>query len=132
MTQAAGRGSNPAAEREAPLVLIVEDDPDTAELIARCLGEVGYQTLRAADGEQAISISSGRRISLVLLDWRLPGHLCGRPLLQRLRTEHGAPVVVISADPASLTEASDAGAADYLPKPFRLTDLVHVVDEHCR
>ena len=124
-------GPRPGAPHKGSVVLIVEDDEDTAAVMAQCLGDAGYRTLSAPDGQQALTVAEGQRVALVLLDWRLPGPLWGRPLLQKLRAHYGVPVVVISADQASLSEASAAGASDYLPKPFQLADLVHVVDDHC-
>jgi two-component system OmpR family response regulator len=119
-------------QAEGPVVLVVEDDREVAALVAQCLEESGYRTVWAKDGEGALREVGRQRVSLVLLDWRLPGDLLGGALVRRLRAAcpYRLPVVVISGDPASLTEASKYGVQDYLPKPFQLADLVHVVDEH--
>ncbi len=129
----AGKDHRPLPEG-APIVLVIEDDPDVALAIVQCLAAHGYATLRGANGTEALELAPLHPLAMVLLDWRLPGTPKGAELVQRLRAEcrYRLPVVVISADPAALSEARDAGVEDYLPKPFRLDDLVHVVDEHSR
>ena len=70
---------------------------------------------------------------MVLLDWILPGSLSGGMLVRRLRELCGEslPIVVVSADPVALTEARHADVTDYLPKPFQIDDLVHMVGHLC-
>jgi DNA-binding response OmpR family regulator len=126
-------GPRPAADR--PLVLVIEDDPDAGALMMHCLGEAGYRTLWARDGHAALSLAQQHTLALVLLDWHLPGDLWGTPLIRGLREAcRRAPVsvIVISGDPAALSAASESGVQDYLPKPFQIEDLIHVVDEHTR
>ena len=71
-------------------------------------------------------------IALVLLDWRLPLGPSGAPLVRKLRELCGGPlpIVVLSADPLSLSEAQKAQVTDYVPKPFEIADLLHVVDQY--
>jgi DNA-binding response OmpR family regulator len=116
------------------VVLVVEDDPDMATLIARCLVGAGYRTAWADDGTSALALAQRHTVAMVLLDWRIKGDLGGTSLVQRLRgaCPYWLPVVVISGDSDALTEARGAGVEDYLPKPFQVEDLVHVVDEYCR
>jgi CheY-like chemotaxis protein len=110
-------------------VLVVDDDPDIADAIADVLHAGGYQVEAAPDGGAALASIRQHRVSLVLLDWRLPGEPVGAMLVRRIRAECGPiPIVVLSADPNSLHEARDAQCSDYLPKPFEVDDLLHVVD----
>jgi DNA-binding response OmpR family regulator len=113
---------------------LVEDDPGLALAVSQCLRASGYEALWVEDGQQAVSEVTQRQIAMVLLDWRLQCQLQGSGLVHKLRAavSRRLPVVVISADSAALTEASQAGVEDYLPKPFLLSDLVAVVDEYCQ
>jgi CheY-like chemotaxis protein len=110
-------------------VLVVDDDPDIADAIADVLHTGGYRVEAAADGAAALLSIRRIQVSLVLLDWRLPGDPVGATLVRRIRDQCGPiPIVVLSADPTSLREARDAQCSDYLPKPFEVDDLLHVVD----
>ena len=113
-------------------VLVVDDDADIADSISDVLKTGGYQPLAAADGTSALEHAKAG-VALVLLDWRLPQGPSGAPLVRKLRERHGAslPIVVLSADPLSLTEARAAQVTDYLPKPFEVADLLHLVDQYC-
>jgi DNA-binding response OmpR family regulator len=111
-------------------VLVVDDDHDIADSISDVLRAGGYEPLSAGDGVGALAFND---VALVLLDWRLPQGPSGAPLVRKLRERHGAalPIVVLSADPLSLTEARAAQVSDYLPKPFEVADLLHLVDQYC-
>jgi DNA-binding response OmpR family regulator len=120
-------------DRNTHVVLVVDDDRDIAESIADVLRASGYHAEIAEDGRSALKITTQRRVSLVLLDWRLPDGPAGAVLVRELRDAGGAslPVVVLSADPVSLAEARAAQASDYLPKPFDVADLMHLVHSYC-
>jgi two-component system response regulator MtrA len=111
-------------------VLVVDDDSDIADSISDVLRAGGYEPLSAGDGKEALAFTN---VGLVLLDWRLPQGPSGAPLVRKLRELHGAglPIVVLSADPLSLSEAREAQVTDYLPKPFEVADLLHLVDQYC-
>ncbi len=111
-------------------VLVVDDDLDIADSISDVLRAGGYEPLTAGDGDRALAFAD---VSLVLLDWRLPSGPSGVSLVRKLRERHGAslPIVVLSADPLSLSEARIALVSDYLPKPFEVADLLHLVDQYC-
>jgi DNA-binding response OmpR family regulator len=111
-------------------ILVVDDDIDIADSIADVLRTGGYEPLCATDGSDALEFSN---VALVLLDWRLPHGPAGVPLVRKLRERHGTtlPIVVLSADPLSLAEARTAEVSDYLPKPFEVADLLHLVDQYC-
>jgi DNA-binding response OmpR family regulator len=113
-------------------VLIVDDDRDIAESIGDVLGRAGYEPVLALDGSAAVRAAERHPVGLVLLDWRLPEEPSGAALVRQLRDACGkVPVVVLSADPRSLAEAREAQVEDYLPKPFEIADLLHLVDHYC-
>jgi DNA-binding response OmpR family regulator len=130
------RASRTGQERASgTVVLIVDDDRDIAESIADVLRARGRQVAVALDGQSALALAKAhaQAIALILLDWRLPDSLAGAVLVRRLRETCGAgvPVVVLSADPTSLTEARLAQVNDYLPKPFEVDDLLDLVENLC-
>jgi DNA-binding response OmpR family regulator len=115
----------------AARVLIVEDDPVTAEVFARALQRVGHDVRIAQDGNQALHAIRDDEPDLVVLDLGLPT-VPGVEVLRRLRqSEHGAvPVIVVSgSSPQSLRSA--AGLVEpgiWLEKPLRPAELVAAVD----
>jgi DNA-binding response OmpR family regulator len=114
------------------VVLVVDDDLDIAQSIADVLRASGYDVVVAGDGREALDVAERSSLGLVLLDWRLPTELAGGVLVRRLRDVRGPslPIVVLSADPVALAEARAAQASDYLPKPFEIADLLHLVDDY--
>ena len=110
-------------------VLIVEDDPSIRFLLDFILAQQGYRVVDAHDGDSGLqAIISGSVTDIVILDIMLPG-IDGLQLLERLRSMdrwHGVPVMMLSAegDEPSVTRALNAGANDYLVKPFDPTELV--------
>ena len=129
---AGGRASG-TRTGDKPLVLVVDDDSDIAASIADVLRSAGYGVEVAQGGPSAIAAAQGSPIGMVLLDWRLPDEPSGGMLVRRLRALAGVtlPIVVLSADPNSLSEAREAQVSDYLPKPFEIADLLHLVDQYC-
>jgi CheY-like chemotaxis protein len=113
-------------------VLVVDDDDDILESIGDVLRSGGYRVWLARDGSEALTHVAEQCPHVVLLDWRLPVGPAGAPLVRKLRESCGftLPVVVLSADPASLAEAQAAEVSDYLPKPFDVGDLLHLVDSY--
>lgn len=112
----------------APRVLVVEDEPDIAALIAYQLTREGFRVETAANGDQAIS-SIGREIpDLVILDRMLPG-LSGDEILRSLRAESATralPVLILTAkrEQEDRIQGLELGADDYLTKPFSPRELV--------
>jgi DNA-binding response OmpR family regulator len=114
------------ASNEAPTLLVVEDDPDLQAILSRILTGEGYQVITAADGEAGLAEALGRAPDLVILDVGLPLK-DGVQVVRELR-EHGfaAPALMLTAR-GSLEDrvtGLDAGADDYLPKPFELAELL--------
>jgi two-component system, OmpR family, response regulator ResD len=113
-------------------VLVVDDEPTIAEVVARYLDRAGYETRVAGDGLRAIELAGARRPDLVVLDLMLPG-LDGLEVMRRLRADaNGRPPAVILL--TAKGEESDRviglrlGADDYVVKPFSPAELVARVD----
>lgn len=109
-----------------PTVLVVDDDPLTFALLERQLFASGYPALSAKDGREALEIARKRRPEIVILDWVMP-ELHGPAVCRELRRLWTAPPYVIMLTVHSAThrivEALDAGADDYLTKPFKSAEL---------
>jgi signal transduction histidine kinase/CheY-like chemotaxis protein len=119
---AAAGAPEPAA---APLVLVVDDDRATRELIARGLQKEGFRVTEAASGDEALRIAREKRPDAVSLDVLMPG-MDGWTVLRSLKADpltSGIPVVMVSMlDDRDIGHA--LGAADYLTKPFDRDRLV--------
>jgi DNA-binding response OmpR family regulator len=112
-------------------VLIVDDEPTIAEVVARYLERAGYRTRIAGDGDEALAAAASERPDLVVLDVMLPGS-DGLRVMARLRDQDAAPMGVILL--TARGEESDRvvglrlGADDYVVKPFSPAELVARVD----
>lgn len=107
-------------------VLAVEDDPRIARDLAAALTAAGFRVESAADGETAWFLGDTEDYDLVVLDLGLPG-MDGLAVLKRWRAGgRETPVLILSARGtwSERVEGIDAGADDYLPKPFRMEELV--------
>lgn len=107
------------------LILVVEDDPPVRNLITTTLRTNGYRYLAAANGEEAIMETSSHNPDIVLLDLGLPD-MDGVQVIQKIRSWSNLPIIVISArsEDTDKIEALDAGADDYLTKPFSVEELL--------
>ena len=108
-----------------PLVLIVEDDADISALMARYLGDNGFDTDGARDGAAMDRSMALRRPDIVVLDINLPGE-DGLSLCLRLRNAGGPPVIMVTAKGEDVDRilGLEMGADDYLPKPFNPRELL--------
>ncbi|MFG1480766.1 response regulator transcription factor [Xanthobacter sp. V4C-4] len=107
-------------------LLVVDDEPAIRKLLAAGLGTQGYEVDSAATAAEAIAQMAARPPDLVILDLGLPD-LPGKALLQRWRAAGiTIPVVILSSrtDEAGIVEALDAGADDYVTKPFGMNELI--------
>jgi DNA-binding response OmpR family regulator len=111
-------------ERQAR-VLIVEDDDDIAQVLQRSLRLEGYETRIAVDGEAALGAANDFVPDLVVLDLGLP-KLDGMDVARRLRAADDVPILMLTARDAlaARVEGLDAGADDYLVKPFERQELL--------
>jgi two-component system OmpR family response regulator len=105
--------------------LVVEDEPDLRRALAKALREEGYAVDEAADGEEGLNKATSWEYDAVVLDLLLP-RLDGWEMLRRLRRSRKTPVLVLTARDAVVDRVRglDAGADDYLVKPFALTELL--------
>ena len=115
---------NEGHERQAR-VLIVEDDDDIAQVLQRSLRLEGYETRIAGDGEAALGAANDFVPDLVVLDLGLP-KLDGMDVARRLRQSDDVPILMLTARDAleARVEGLDAGADDYLVKPFERQELL--------
>jgi len=107
-------------------ILVVEDEERLARLISRVLVEEGYAVETEADGRQALMRALTDDYELLIVDWMLP-ELSGVQLIKRLRAaEVGTPAIMLTARDQieDRVEGLDAGADDYLPKPFAFPELL--------
>jgi two-component system, cell cycle response regulator DivK len=112
-------------------VLVADDNEVAQRLCKRVLEKAGYGVLIAADGLQAVDIALSQKPAMILMDVAMPG-IDGLEAMRRIKTEMPAmPIVIASAH----SMASDrerflaAGADNVLSKPFRLADLISMVEK---
>lgn len=107
------------------LILVVEDDAPVRNLITTTLKTHDYRYITSSNGESAIMEASSHNPDIVLLDLGLPD-LDGVEVIKRIRTWSNMPIIVISArsEDTDKIDALDAGADDYLTKPFSVEELL--------
>ena len=108
-----------------PLILVIEDDSTVRNLISTTLKSNDYRYLTAANGEAAILAAASHQPDIVLLDLGLPD-MDGVEIIQKIRSWSQMPIIVISArsEDTDKISALDAGADDYLTKPFSVAELL--------
>ncbi len=108
-----------------PLILVVEDDNSVKNLITTTLKAHDYRYLTAPNGSTAILEASSHNPDIVLLDLGLPD-IDGVDVIKKIRTWSNMPIIVISArsEDNDKIDALDAGADDYLTKPFSVEELL--------
>jgi DNA-binding response OmpR family regulator len=107
----------------AARILVVDDDPQFRRTLHLALGSRGYDVRDAADGEEALDSVAESAPDLVVLDWQLPG-MDGLETCRALRADFEIPVIIVSGNRSNLQDtALDAGADDYLAKPFSVNEL---------
>ena len=110
---------------EKPLVLVVEDDADIADILMAYLDRDGMRSVAVVDGRTALELHNKLSPDLVLLDLRLP-QLDGYAVLTKLRERGQTPVIIISANDDADTKLQllHMGADDYVVKPFNGLEVV--------
>ena len=106
-------------------ILVVEDDPAVRNLVSTALESRDYEHLTAATGKAAITSAATYSPDIILLDLGLPD-IDGIDVIKRVRTWTNVPIIVLSArgEDTDKIEALDAGADDYLTKPFSVGELL--------
>jgi two-component system KDP operon response regulator KdpE len=113
------------SNRPDPLVLVVDDEPQMRRFLRAALPPHGYRLIEAGTGQSALLEATARSPDLVLLDLGLPD-LDGIEVTKRLRAWSAVPIIVLSARDreGDKVEALDAGADDYVTKPFGTGELL--------
>jgi DNA-binding response OmpR family regulator len=106
-------------------ILVVEDDPQIAEIQRDYLRRAGFEVLTAASGEAALAIARSRPLALIVLDLRLPG-LGGIDVARAIRRGSAVPIIMVTArvEEDDRLLGLEAGADDYIAKPFSPRELV--------
>jgi two-component system response regulator MtrA len=118
----------PTAPQNGPSrgrVLVVDDDAALAEMLGIVLRREGYEPAFVSDGNRALGVFQQTRPDLVLLDLMLPGRN-GLQICQDIRTQSTVPIVMLTAkgDTIDVVQGLEAGADDYVTKPFKPVELV--------
>jgi two-component system response regulator MprA len=113
---------------EAPVrerILIIEDEDKILQFLQRGLTYEGYRVVMASDGPSGLALARSEVPDLVILDWMLPG-LDGLEVCRRLRAAGPTPILMLTAreSVSDRVQGLDAGADDYLVKPFEFDELV--------
>jgi len=106
-------------------ILVVDDEPQITRVLKTTLSSQGYGIRTASDGEEALQLMKGWAPDLVVTDLRMP-NVDGLELCRRIRTESRIPIIVLSVkgEETIKVEALDAGADDYITKPFSVNELL--------
>lgn len=113
-------------------ILVVDDDEDILEPLALLLGGEGYTVETIAKGEQTQKKVASFKPDLVLLDILMSGS-DGRKICKQLKTvpeTKKIPVILMSAHPGASKDSIDAGANDFIAKPFETAALVELLQKH--
>ncbi|MDA8392916.1 MAG: response regulator transcription factor [Actinomycetota bacterium] len=112
-------------QTDAPIV-VIEDDPNIADLVELYLRREGYRVLQAADAEKGLGLVARERPRLVVLDIGLPGEIDGLEVCRRLRASTQVPVLILTARDGEIDRVLglELGADDYVTKPFSPRELV--------
>jgi len=118
-------GGTPRREDENVKILVADDDPQLVRALRITLAAHGYDVVAAPDGAAAIALAAQLRPDLVMLDLGMP-RLDGIAVIHALRGWTGVPILVVSGRTGSAdkVEALDAGADDYVTKPFQIDELL--------
>jgi CheY-like chemotaxis protein len=116
---------------ESPLVLLAEDRESNVEPITSYLSGVGYRTIVATNGIEAIALAKAHVPQVIIMDVQMPG-MDGIEAMQHIQqdaTLHNIPIIVLTALdlPSARAQCFTAGAAEYLTKPVKLKYLVQVI-----
>jgi DNA-binding response OmpR family regulator len=117
-------------------ILIVEDEPDTAEMFAEMMRMSGYQIFKAYNGASAVALITEEKPAAVVLDLMMPD-LSGLDVLRYVRGDEALariPIIVVSAKslPSDIKDGLEAGASVYLTKPVGYLDLKAAVENAIR
>src|SRR5262249_54957916 len=114
----------------APLVLVIDDDPEMLEIVGEALVRRGYRVAKASHGREGLARVDEEAPRLVLLDMRMPV-MDGWTFAKILRERYGRriPIVVVTAAGESKLRADEVGAEGHLGRPFAIDELYEIVDD---
>lgn len=117
----------------AKKILVVDDEPQIIRVMRRILSAHQYEIRTASDGESAFELFGDWQPDLVITDLQMP-HIDGLELCRRLRAASAVPIIVLSVrdEEETIVEALDAGADDYVTKPFGTNELLARVRANLR
>lgn len=112
-------------QRSKVRILVIDDDAALSEMLQMVLRQEGFETVRCATGDAALHEFRQSRPDLILLDLNLPGR-DGVSVCRDIRAESGIPIIMLTAksDTADVVAGLEAGADDYVPKPFSAKELI--------
>ena len=116
------------------MILVVEDDPQVARLIALVLQRNGHESEVVADGQSALARAREEKPVMIFADLTIKG-MGGEELCSVLKGQpetKGIPYVVVSGDRDIAEKARICGADDYMGKPFEFEDLIRLVNKYAR
>jgi DNA-binding response OmpR family regulator len=118
--------SDPVTD-SVPVVLVADDDEDILALVQLRLSRSGFEVIVARDGQEALQLAQDRHPDLAVLDWMMP-KATGLEVLRAIRADSATadiPVVLLTARASEndIQEGLDAGAVDYIAKPFSPQEL---------
>ena len=116
------------------MILVVEDDPQVARLIALVLQRSGYKSHVVADGQSALDAAKSNPPAMIFADLTIKG-MGGDKLCQVLKQQQATkdiPYIVVSGDRDIAEKARTCGADDYLGKPFEFADLLRLGEKYAR
>jgi DNA-binding response OmpR family regulator len=108
------------------VIVVVEDDPNIADLVELYLRRDGFRVYQAADGETALKTIRDRQPKLLILDLGLPGRVDGLEVCRQVRATSDVPIIMLTArdDELDRVLGLEMGADDYVTKPFSPRELV--------
>jgi len=106
-------------------ILVVDDEPQLRRTMKATLTDLGYSVIEAKTGEEALSLLRQEAVDLVLLDLNMPG-IGGLETCRAVRESHDVPIIILSVrnTERDKVQALDAGADDYVTKPFGIQELL--------
>jgi DNA-binding response OmpR family regulator len=124
----AGREMDAPALATAPVILIIDDDPDVRTILEVLLASNGYAVITAIDGASALELARARPVGLIVIDLHLPT-MRGEVFCHQYR-EHGggAPIFLVTAAQVDRETVARYGADAYIAKPFHVGQVLQVVE----
>jgi DNA-binding response OmpR family regulator len=116
----------PMVANDSGTIVVVEDDPNIADLLDLYLRQAGYRVIQASTGEAGLAAVDRERPRMVILDVGLPGHLDGLDVCRAIRSKSDLPVLMLTARDTEIDRilGLELGADDYVTKPFSPREIV--------